>query len=153
MFYCIRHLQGSTGQSKESGMSVKLNTTKIVEKIFQNVYLTNISSLKFMMKPSENFRLIGLAAFVRIRTNIFLFLVFQLYQFVVTNFSNIFSDCKNNFTPDSGQCVSLPRPLKIVQLQLGLSCYTTQQRLTQKNATKSLPAIHKITLFFVGLIN
>jgi hypothetical protein len=73
------------------------------------------------MKLSENFAWMGLAAFIRIRTNVFLFLVFQLYQFVVTNFRNIVSDCKHDFTLRSEQVVTLPRPLKIVQLQLDLT--------------------------------
>jgi hypothetical protein len=73
------------------------------------------------MKPSENFSWMGLAALIKIRTNFFLFLVFQLYQFVVTNLSNIFSDCKHHFTSDSELYVGLPRLLNIVQLQLDLT--------------------------------
>jgi hypothetical protein len=73
------------------------------------------------MKASKNFAWMGMAALIKIRTNFFLFLVFQLYQFVVTNLSNIFSDCKNNFISDSELCVSLPRLLNIVQLQLDLT--------------------------------
>jgi hypothetical protein len=92
------------------------------------------------MKPSENFAWMGLAAFIRIRTNFFLFLMFQLYQFVVTNFKNIVSDCKHDFTLDSGQCVSLPCPLKILQLQLDL---------VEKTARAITKECHKITSYNV----